>query len=97
MTDPDRDRLVDYHAGSHTELIEEADKVGAAGWTKTQHTQRIIPVERLAPEEDLDALAKKLVDEHFPEIRPGRGRTRFPRSACTTRSTARRYTCTPRT
>lgn len=26
-------------------LIEEADKVGAEGWTKTKHTQRIIPVE----------------------------------------------------
>ena len=78
MTDPDRDRLVDYHAGSHTELIEEADKVGAAGWTKTQHTQRIIPVERLAPEADLDALAKKLVDEHFPKIPPGERKDPLP-------------------
>ena len=44
MTDPDRDRLLDEHAGPHAGLIEEADKVGAAGWTKTKHARRIIPV-----------------------------------------------------
>ena len=56
MTDPDRDRLLDEHAGPHAGLIEEADKVGAAGSTKTKHARRIIPVERIAPEADLDAL-----------------------------------------
>ena len=42
--------------------------MGAAGWTKTQHTSRIIPVDRLAPERDLDELAKKIIDEQFPEV-----------------------------
>ena len=78
MTDPDRDRLLDEHAGPHAELIEEADKVGAAGWTKTKHARRIIPVERIAPEADLDALSKKLVDEHFPEIPPGERKDPLP-------------------
>jgi hypothetical protein len=50
------------------EIIEEADKVGAAGWTKTKHTQRIIPVERLAPETDLDRLAEVVIEKHFPVI-----------------------------
>lgn len=77
-TEPDCDRLLDSHARSHAELIEEADKVGATGWTKTQHTQRIIPVESLAPEADLDALAKKLVDEHFPEIPPSERKDQIP-------------------
>ena len=49
-------------------LIEEVDKVGAEGWTKTKHTQRIIPVERIAPETSLEELAKKIVEEHFPAI-----------------------------
>ena len=42
------------------ELIEEADKVGAAGWTKTSHTARLIPVESIAPEYDIEALAAKM-------------------------------------
>jgi tRNA(Ser,Leu) C12 N-acetylase TAN1 len=78
MTDPDRDRLLDEHAEPHAGLIEEADKVGAAGWTKTKHARRIIPVERIAPEADLDALSKKLVDEHFPEIPPGERKDPLP-------------------
>mmetsp|Transcript_2183 Transcript_2183/g.8791 ORF Transcript_2183/g.8791 Transcript_2183/m.8791 type:complete len:275 (-) Transcript_2183:158-982(-) len=51
------------------DLIEEADKVGAAGWTKTSHVQRLIPVERVAPEADLDRLAAAVIDEHFPRVR----------------------------
>mmetsp|Transcript_14671 Transcript_14671/g.63523 ORF Transcript_14671/g.63523 Transcript_14671/m.63523 type:complete len:275 (-) Transcript_14671:124-948(-) len=51
------------------DLIEEADKVGAAGWTKTSHVQRLIPVERVAPEFDLDRLAAAVIDEHFPRVK----------------------------
>jgi hypothetical protein len=51
-------------------IVEEADKVGAEGWTKTAHTQRIIPVEAVAPEMEYLTLAKKIVDTHFPA--PGR-------------------------
>ena len=59
-------------------LIEEADKVGAAGWTKTHHTQRLIPIERIAPETDLEQLARKVVDEQLPKARRlGSSRTRF--------------------
>jgi hypothetical protein len=56
---------------THPDLIEEADKVGAAGWTKTSHVQRLIPVERVAPEADLDRLAAKIIDSHFPRVKPG--------------------------
>lgn len=42
--------------------------MGAAGWTKTQHTQRLIPVERIAPETDLEQLARKVVDANFPKL-----------------------------
>ena len=52
--------------------------MGAAGWTKTQHTQRIIPVESLAPEANLDALAQKIVDGHFPEIPPSERKDPLP-------------------
>ena len=51
-------------------LIEEADHVGAEGWTKTAHTQRIIPVESIAPEMDYLQLAKQIVSQRFPEIQP---------------------------
>ena len=54
---------------TRADLIEEADKVGAAGWTKTSHVQRLIPVERVAPEADLDRLAATIIDEHFPRVR----------------------------
>jgi len=50
-------------------IVEEADKVGAEGWTKTAHTQRIIPVEAVAPEMKYLTLAKKIVDTHFPAPR----------------------------
>jgi len=50
-------------------IVEEADKVGAEGWTKTAHTQRIIPVEAVAPEMEYLTLAKKIVDTHFPAPR----------------------------
>lgn len=46
-------------------IIEEADKTGAEGWTKTKHTQRIIPCEMIAPETDLEQLARKIVNKHF--------------------------------
>ena len=49
-------------------LMEEADKVGAEGWTKTKHTQRVIPIERIAPENEIDTLARKIVDVHFPPL-----------------------------
>jgi hypothetical protein len=32
--------------------------VGAVGWTKTKHAKRIIPVERIAPETDLEVNPK---------------------------------------
>ena len=33
--------------------------MGAAGWTKTHHTQRLIPIERIAPETDLSSSLEK--------------------------------------
>ena len=54
---------------NRADLIEEADKVGAAGWTKTSHVQRLIPVERVAPEFDLDRLAAAVIYEHFPRVK----------------------------
>ena len=42
--------------------------MGAAGWTKTHHTQRLIPIERIAPETDLEQLARKVVDANFPKL-----------------------------
>jgi hypothetical protein len=59
------------------ELIEEADKVGAAGWTKTSHTARLIPVESIAPEYDIEALAAKIIDEHFPRLDSAAGTHRW--------------------
>jgi hypothetical protein len=63
-----------------TALVEEAqkDKAGvegvdkiSSGWThEAKHVQRIIPVERIAPETDLEQLAKKIVEEHFPALAP---------------------------
>ena len=59
------------------ELIEEADKVGAAGWTKTSHTARLIPVESIAPEYDIETLAAKIINEHFPRMDSAAGTHRW--------------------
>jgi tRNA(Ser,Leu) C12 N-acetylase TAN1 len=70
---PPPPRIRPHHSpfvGRHPGLIEEADKVGAAGWTKTEHTQRLIPIERIAPEANLDELAAKIIAEHFPPVAP---------------------------
>jgi hypothetical protein len=56
-------------------LIEESDAVGGPdakgeAWTKTAHTRRIIPIERIAPETDFDELAEKVISWHLPELPP---------------------------
>ena len=48
------------------------------GWTRTSHTQRIIPIERIAPETELEELAKSVVETHFPRCPPSERATPLP-------------------
>ena len=62
------------------------------GWTKTSHTARLIPVESIAPEYDIETLAAKIINEHFPTMDSAAGTHRWahgglPTFACTTRNT----------
>jgi len=47
-----------------TNIMAETEK--GEGWTHTQHVSRIIPIEGVAPEGELGALARKIIDKHFP-------------------------------
>ena len=60
-------------------LIKEIDREYEAAeafceYTKTEtiplapHVARILPVERVAPETDIDRVARHVIDEHFPKI-----------------------------
>jgi hypothetical protein len=50
-------------------IIEDVDDDAARAdvcWSRTAHAQRIIPVERIAPEYDLERLAREVIAKKFP-------------------------------
>jgi hypothetical protein len=59
-------------------IIEASDWAGVGdGFPNVSHVSRLIPVQRIAPETEVEALAKKVVAEHFPALDSPEGTKRW--------------------
>eukprot|EP00982_Pelagococcus_subviridis_P006921 30333-Pelagococcus_subviridis.AAC.7 len=78
-------------------IIEDVDDDAARAdvcWSRTAHAQRIIPVERIAPEYDLERLAREVIAKKFPAR--GRATDRGPPPTFKARSSTELVPIRPR-